>query len=43
MLNSSDSNDKSNSNNRDSLISNDDESNELDDDKTFSQIFDVPL
>ena len=43
MLNSSDSNGKSNSNNRDSLISNDDESNELDDDKTFLQIFDVPL
>ena len=43
MLNSGDSNGKSNSNNRDSLISNDDESNELDDDKTFLQIFDVPL
>ena len=41
MPNSSDSNDESNSNNRDSLIPNDDESNVLDDDKNVSQTFDI--
>ena len=41
--NSSDSNDESNSNNHDSLIPNDDESNALDDDKNVSQTFDIPL
>ena len=41
--NSSDSNDESNSNNRDSLIPNDDESNVLDDDKNVWQTFDIPL
>ena len=43
MPNSSDSNDESNINNRDSLIPNDDESNVLDDDKNVSQTFDIPL
>ena len=41
--NSSDSNNESNSSNRDSLIPNDDESNVLDDDKNVSQTFDIPL
>ena len=41
--NSSDSNDESNSNNRNSLNPNDDESNVLDDDKNVSQTFDIPL
>ena len=43
MPNSSDSNDKSSSNNRDSLIPNDDETNVLDDDKNVWQTFDIPL
>ena len=43
MPNSSDSNDESNSNDRDSLIPNDDESNVLDDDVNVSQTFDIPL
>ena len=43
MPNSSDSNDESNINNRDSLIPNDDESNVLDDDKNVWQTFDIPL
>ena len=41
--NSSHSNDESKSNNSDSLIPNDDESNVLDDDKNVSQTFDIPL
>ena len=43
MPNSSDSNNESNSNNGDSLIPSDDESNLLDDDKNVSQTFDIPL
>ena len=43
MPNSSDSNDESSSNNRDSLIPNDDETNVLDDDKIVWQTFDIPL
>ena len=41
--NSSHSNDEIKSNNSDSLIPNDDESNVLDDDKNVSQTFDIPL
>ena len=41
--NSNDSNDESNSNNRDSLIPNDDESNVLDDDQNVSQTFHISL
>ena len=43
MPNSSDSNDESSSNNRDSLIPNDDETNVLDDDKNVWQTFDILL
>ena len=43
MPNSSDSNDQSNSNNRDSNIPNHDESNILDNDKNVWQTFDMPL
>ena len=42
-LNGNDSDDESNSNNRGSLIPNDDESNALDDDKNVSQTFNIPL